>query len=171
MENVSGTPGPDDLKATSADTRLAGGAGDDVLRGGKGNDILIGGAGDDIMSGGAGADQFRFIASLYEGDGGADTDRIVDLNFSEGDWLVFENYADGTWEDAPGLAVFDADTDAIVSSWTGLVNLVEGADNVTATGNAGLNLLVVRIEFDGGKVQEIRITNGYDDYVAAGGTL
>ncbi len=171
--NVRGTSQNDDMRASGDKdgSLLSGHGADDALRGGKYNDVLYGGAGDDILSGGGGSDQFRFIASQYEGDGGSDVDRIVDLNFSGGDWLVFEDFGDGTWRDAEGLSVFDSGTDAIVSSWTGLKNLINDAGNVTVSGSAVLDLLIVTIQTGSLNVQQIRIAGGYDDYLAVGGSI
>ena len=63
----------------SANT-LSGAGGDDILNGMNGDDLLIGGVGADRMTGGAGADRFQFGAGEM-----ANNDRILDLNFAEGD--------------------------------------------------------------------------------------
>jgi Ca2+-binding RTX toxin-like protein len=64
-------------------TQLRGAAGNDILTGGKYNDFIIGNQGDDVLIGGAGADQFRFFGNEIEGT--SDSDRILDLDFAEGD--------------------------------------------------------------------------------------
>lgn len=53
-----------------------------MLLGGAGNDMISGDAGNDRMTGGEGADSFRI--GLMAGN-----DTITDLNFAEGDELLF----------------------------------------------------------------------------------
>jgi parallel beta-helix repeat protein len=165
MHSVVGTAGNDDLRAGNSGSVLDGGAGNDILRGSKGDDILIGGAGDDTMTGGAGADQFRFHGNRI--DGASDTDRITDLNFADGDTLMLADYA-LDFAAGSGLAVADAGGTAIVSSWAGLASAVDQSDGrMTVSGNSSLNLLVLTIDNGAGQQQIIRITNGFNDYMAA----
>lgn len=169
---VSGTASNDDIKlmTSTANNIINTGAGNDVIRSGSGDDRLIGGAGSDILSGGAGADQFYFSASDVAANH-TDTDRIVDLNFGDGDTIVFNSYGAGFFSDAAGINAFAGGSSAQISSYAGLANLVADSANVTASGNAALDLLIVTISYGTGQTEIIRISNGYDDYVAAGGVF
>jgi Ca2+-binding RTX toxin-like protein len=169
---VTGKSSDDDIRAAlDADgTMLRGGAGDDVLRGGRYNDILIGGSGDDWMYGGVGADQFRFFGN--ELTGASDRDRIFDLTFGDGDVLVFGSFAAGTFGKLAGVNGFSSGTSAVISSYEGIVNAARFSDNVTATrgGAYNDNLLLKITNATTGQVQEILISNGWTQYVNAGGT-
>ncbi len=57
-ENVTGSPGPDEIW---------GGIGADFFNGGGGNDTLVGGFGPDTLTGGAGDDVFRFASTPLKG--------------------------------------------------------------------------------------------------------
>lgn len=168
---VRGTVGDDTLSANSQGSQVRGGPGNDVIRGGKGDDFILGGAGDDILSGGKGADQFRF--SGVDMGGGTDTDRIVDLNFGEGDKIVFNDFGAGTFKDVYGgnnLQILNSGASAILDSWADIVELANANTTVTASGNAALNLLILTIDAGELGTQVIRISNGWNSYVAAGGT-
>lgn len=164
--NVSGKAGNDDLRATNDTdgTLINAGAGDDILRGGRFDDILVGGSGNDQMFGGDGADQFRFFGNQIDGAG--DLDKIFDLDFSEGDTLVFGSFAAGTFSDDDGVNAFADDGSAIVSSFEGLANIVNGT-TVTAEQRGNTDTLILRITNDAGQVQEIHISNAYAAFVAA----
>jgi len=56
IENVIGTPGPDELHGDSTANSLDGGPGDDVISGRDGDDVLAGGEGNDSIDGGGGFD-------------------------------------------------------------------------------------------------------------------
>jgi hypothetical protein len=173
--SLSGDGGANDLNVAGSTSswNLDAKSGDDVVRGGKSDDIIIGGAGDDILSGGGGADQFRFFGSQYEGDGGKDTDRLVDLNFGQGDSLVFGGYG-AIWHDDVGENAFNNGNSAIISSWEGLKNAVENSEGaITVSFGAG-NLLIIQIHFGEGEddhTQELRISNGASAYQNAGEVL
>jgi Ca2+-binding RTX toxin-like protein len=53
---INGTPGNDNLTATSGNDTINGSEGDDVLTGLRASDVLNGGDGNDILSGGKGSD-------------------------------------------------------------------------------------------------------------------
>jgi len=172
---VSGNGSGNDVEAAPRDTDgsfLDAGAGDEKLRGGRYDDILDGGSGVDVMFGGAGADQFRFYGNLIEG--GSDTDRIFDMSFGSGDTLVLGNYGSGTFSDAAGVDGFNNGSDAIISSWQGVVNAVNASANVTALktapGNPNNDNMTLRIIDADGDVQDIVITGGWSQYLANGGT-
>lgn len=87
---ISGDGGKNIITASQNDLAV-GGAGDDTIGGQDGNDTIFGNAGNDEISGGAGND-------FLTGDDGADSFRfgtnfgqetVTDLNFVEGDRLVF----------------------------------------------------------------------------------
>jgi Ca2+-binding RTX toxin-like protein len=151
-------------------THFSSGAGDDILRGGRYNDILVAGSGNDQMFGGGGADQFRFFG--YAIDGEHDADNIRDLNFTDGDVLVFGKFNAGTFvdKDALGVNAYDGGAGATISSWEGIVNAVNDSTLVTAfKQRIGNDNLVLRITDGDGQVQDIIITNGYTVYIANGG--
>lgn len=166
---VRGTAGNDTLGNTSTPLNqlINAGAGNDVLRGGKGDDRIIGGAGDDIMSGGAGADQFYFNGADV-GAGDKATDRIVDLNFADGDTIVFDNYGSNFFADHTGVNAMDSGNDAIISSFAGLKNLVANSGGAISATNGNNNLLILTITYDTDHTQVIRISNGWAGYDAAG---
>jgi Ca2+-binding RTX toxin-like protein len=170
---VTGKSEDDDLRALYTDkdgTMIRGGAGDDILRGSRYNDILIGGSGDDQMFGGVGADQFRFFGN--ELTGASDRDRIYDLTFGEGDVLVFGSFAAGTFSKLAGVNGFSGGTSAVISSYEGIVNAATFSDSVTALRASQFNdnLLLKVTNATTGQVQEILITGGWSQYVAAGGS-
>ena len=70
------------LVGGSGNDTIGGQNGDDTVFGNAGDDQIAGGAGNDLLSGDDGADSFRFGAGF-----GHDT--VTDLNFAEGDRLVF----------------------------------------------------------------------------------
>lgn len=157
---VSGTENRDDISATRNDTTLAGKGGDDVLRGGRGDDILVGGAGNDQLYGGAGADQFRFFGNQVGG--ASDVDSIYDLNFAQGDKLVFGEYNGLFDTDAPGLNGFANGDSAIITSFEGLAAAYEASGGrITFSGNAAYDLLIINFETGNGSTQTLRISNGY----------
>jgi Ca2+-binding RTX toxin-like protein len=169
MATLTGRDGADVLNAGDdpLGTLLNGGAGDDRLTGGKHADFLIGGAGNDILTGGAGADQFRFFGTQI--DGKSDLDRIEDLNFAQGDKLVFGNFAAKTFSDKAGG--FSSGTAASFDSYADIVKAC--ADSTLVTGlreSAGSKNLLLRVVNGEGQVQDIVIVNGYAQYLAAGGS-
>ena len=169
MVNLVGRDGADILKATDdpRGTSLNGGAGDDRLTGGKHADFLIGGAGNDILIGGAGADQFRFFGHQIEGR--SDLDRVMDLNFTQGDKLVFGNFGANTFSDKAGG--FSSGTAAIFDSFADIVRAC--ADSTLVTGlreSASSKNLLLRVVNVDGQVQDVVIVNGYAQYLAAGGS-
>lgn len=166
MDYISGkNTTDDDLTASGTGSHLVGGGGDDVLRGGKSDDILTGGAGNDKLYGGAGGDQFRFFGDQI--DGASDVDAIYDLNFGDGDILVFGEYNGLFSTDAPGLNAFNSGDAAIISTFSGLAAAYEASGGrISYTGNASLNLLIISFENGDGATQTIRITQGYDAFVS-----
>lgn len=167
---VGGGAGNDDKRATnnSNGTVLQTGDGNDTLRGGRYDDVLDGGAGDDQYFGGGGADQFRFFGTKIEGS--SDTDRVFDLNFDDGDTLVFGSYDTGTFVDAAGENEFGNGSSAIISSLEGLVNAVNLSGAISATRRGTTDTLIVTIEV-GDQIHNIQISNAYAAFVAAGGTI
>jgi hypothetical protein len=169
---VSGKAGNDHLKAVASDkdgTHLFGQGGNDILRGGKFDDLLVGGKGDDQMFGGAGADQFRLFGNQI--DGASDRDRIFDLNFGEGDVLVFGSFASNTFTDASGVNAYTGGTSATINSFLGLVQAAGASNDVTALRASPFNdNLLLKVTNADGQVQEILISNGWTQFVSAGGT-
>jgi Ca2+-binding RTX toxin-like protein len=157
-----GTQGNDDIRADYGNvdgTNLNGNGGNDILRGGNHDDLLTGGQGNDQMFGGKGKDVFRFFGLDTVNVGGTptgnETDNIYDLNFVEGDKILFQDFGEAS---ANGLLDSFGDIVAIVanSEWE-------------ASGINGNNNLKLTYDFGEGVVQNIIITNGYSKYLAAMG--
>lgn len=164
VDYVGGNGGDNDLQATNDvnGTIINAGAGNDVLRGGKYDDILSGGAGDDLYYGGAGADQFRFFGNQIEGT--SDLDKVLDLNFGQGDSLVFGNYGAGTFADAAGINAYGpADSAAQITSWEGLASFIQNSGAVVGYSEKGdTDVLILSIDNGSGQIQNIHITGGFD---------
>lgn len=79
---LNGNKGNDRVDGENGNDFVRGGQGDDILIGGNGDDTLIGDLGTDILTGGIGTDTFVLRAD------DTNTDRISDLNLSEGDEIV-----------------------------------------------------------------------------------
>jgi Ca2+-binding RTX toxin-like protein len=169
---VAGTAAANDLAAIYNEvdgTHINAGAGNDVLRGGKFADWLVGGMGDDSLVGGAGGDQFRFFGTQIEG--ASDTDRLFDLNFAEGDTLVFNNFGLNTFFKTGGVNAVNGGTGAILDSYADIVAAAASSELVTAVrASPSNNNLIVRVTDIDGQVQELLISNGWSNYVTAGGT-
>lgn len=92
-DDVIATPHGDDvIHGGAGDDTLYSRRGDDWLDGGAGDDVLTGCEGSDTLNGGDGADKFVFYGSHGEG-----RDLIVDLDFTEGDRLVFGGFDEDTF--------------------------------------------------------------------------
>ncbi len=166
---IRGTDGDDKLSGTNRDDILIGGAGNDTLAGGRGDDILIGGPGNDIMTGGAGADRFVFSApghKVYE------NDRIMDLSFSEGDVIELNGFGANIFGKAAGVdLVSDGKTSSIlIDSVADLVELSK-LDSVTISRKGKTDLITISIHDDNGGVLDIQLSNMYNHYESAGGSL
>lgn len=159
------------VNATNKGSVINGLAGDDILRGGKGDDIITGGKGNDLMYGGSGADQFRFFASDTAGStASSETDKIFDLNFKEGDSLVFGGFAANYFQDASGINAYNSggnvDGAAQITSWDGLASAINHAGwGFTQKGNTDVAILTYNVT---GVTQQIDISGGYAALVAAG---
>jgi Ca2+-binding RTX toxin-like protein len=162
----AGRAGNDELFAIGADaegTQLRGNRGDDLLVGGAYDDVLVGNFGDDVLVGGAGADQFRFFGN--EIDGALDVDRIFDLNFAEGDRLVFGEFASGTFARSRDVTAFAGGSAAIVDSFSDLRKLDAASDRIIVTRlNPSSDTLVVEVANGQGQVQRILISDAWQNY-------
>jgi hypothetical protein len=78
------------------------------------------------MFGGRGADEYRFFGTEIEGP--SDRDRLYDLNFGEGDTILFGGFAAGTFADAAFIDATDDGSGALISSWRGLVEAARSED-------------------------------------------
>ena len=146
----------DNLVLANAAGVARGNDGDDVLVGNNGGGILYGGTGNNVHAGLGGADTFYFSGAWV---GGSKVDTILDLDFAERDVIVLRGYDKGTFEAAPGLAVFDGGGSATVNSLADLRALVAGSAAVTSRSGGG-GAEVLRIVQDGA-VHEVRL-EGYD---------
>lgn len=143
-DNVILTLGANDVIAAGAgDDVLHARDGDDWLLGGAGADRLTGDAGSDTMEGGAGGDKF-----VIDGrdDNGGDVDRITDLNFDEGDLLVFSAFGAGAFDgDYKSLRPHGAaNSGVIVRSFDDLADL--GAIDGFSLRDVGADAIQLTIE-------------------------
>ncbi|WP_420335687.1 calcium-binding protein [Roseibium sp.] len=159
---IFGGSGEDVLKGGIGDDTLKGGTGDDTLFGGDGNDKLFGGSGEDLLQsvsglnlfqGGEDADTFVFKAHATNvnvtGNFGTEAENIiqvVDLDFSEGDEIVFSGFT------GLGTVSSEAELQALVDS-------LDDDDKSSAQGN-----LVLSFVNDDGATLDV-ILNGFGDLV------
>jgi serralysin len=89
---VYGNDGSDLVYGNLGDDICIGGDGNDTLRGGQGADSLMGDAGADYVSGDRGEDTVAggAGADLFHSFTGAETDRVTDFNFAEGDRVLLD---------------------------------------------------------------------------------
>ncbi|WP_462119127.1 calcium-binding protein [Methylorubrum extorquens] len=170
MTYVRGTSGNDDARAVDDPdgSHINTGAGDDILRGGVYDDLIVGGSGNDQYWGGGGGDEFRFFGTQIEGS--SDTDKVYDLNFKEGDTLLFGDFYPGTFQRDYNVNSFDNGDSAIVNSWFGVVNAVNVSNLVSASKLPGSSdTLLLSIDNGAGQSQHIEFVNGWSQYLAAGG--
>jgi serralysin len=162
---VGGGSSNDILTATNDPdgSNINGLGGNDQLIGGRFADALTGGFGDDLLTGGAAGDQFRFFGTQIAGD--SDTDTITDLNFAEGDKLVFGSFGANTFTKANGVTAYDDGKSAILDSWSDIVAADRASSLVrtSRTGADGGDLLLSVTDSDG-QVQNIVILDGYEHY-------
>lgn len=157
LAEINGTATNDTLTAKKVDTSLYGFDGDDVLRGGAGNDVLVGGKGNDQMTGGAGADTFVFDRSDIVTSAKA-TDKIYDLDFSQGDKLSFTGFGE---IDSWGEATVEA------GSFSSLYELVTSSEgHLTATQKGKTDVLILTLHMDDGGINEIHVSNAWQAYHA-----
>lgn len=151
---IDGTAGVDDLRAEAKGSTLNGFDGNDVLRGGKGNDVLIGGPGNDMLWGGGGADTFVFhLADVGKGA----SDKILDLNFAEGDRIALQG--------------FGSDTVVSLSSWGSIEDLLKVSSKASIHGSEKTDQLIIDIATQDGQIQQIVLNGAYHDYLTHGGHL
>ena len=122
--------------ATSADNKIAGGAGADQLNGANGNDTLFGNAGNDLLIGGLGDDWLDGGLGNDTMKGGAGKDTYV-VN-AAGDKIDEEGNADN------GDLVRSSVTINLTTLGAGLIEdtILLGATAINATGNSSLNHLI-----------------------------
>jgi serralysin len=87
-----GNDGSDLVYGNLGDDICIGGDGNDTIRGGQGADSLMGDAGGDYVSGDRGEDTMAGGAGgdLFHSFTGAETDRVTDFNFAEGDRVLLD---------------------------------------------------------------------------------
>ena len=112
-----GLPLDADEDLSPGDDTLTGGVNNDDLRGWGGDDTILMRWGSDTATGGDGADQFIFDGR-YLNDGDAHT--ILDLDFSEGDSLLFQFTQPGPYDQTFELSsiadIADADSNGLLSA-------------------------------------------------------
>ncbi|WP_372621547.1 hypothetical protein [Falsiroseomonas sp.] len=167
-DTLAGGADNDILRGLAGNDVLDGGDGHDRLLGDAGNDLLIGGAGNDTLLGGAGADTIDLGSGIDRTDGGIGNDRYRALagDLTSSDLIADEDGAADTLE---VLDVFNSTTltftgISISGSLAGRIQGIErfllgsgndiflptnaigdsaGADEVTVSGGAGNDLLLV----------------------------
>ena len=155
----------DDVVLSGTAGQASSRGGDDVLIGTSAANALTGGSGRDIMFGGGGGDDFQFRGSHITG---SHQDVLMDLDFSEGDRLIFSVYENGAFSAAakgPGLNVFHNGSAAIVTSAEGLERLAALSDAVTLEAHPESNSITLGIT-QGGVVHDIDMFAG--ESVSAG---
>jgi len=119
--------GKDSVDLSPGDDTLIGGSNNDDLRGWGGDDTIIMRWGNDTATGGEGADQFVFDGR-YTNNG--DSHTILDLDFSEGDSLLFQFTQPGPYDQTFELFsiadIVDADSNGLLAA--------------TGNGNGGTDL-------------------------------
>jgi Ca2+-binding RTX toxin-like protein len=127
---IQGSADNDVIVGGGASDTIGGQLGDDTILGNGGNDQLAGRSGNDWLEGGEGADTFRFAETDFG------NDVVLDLDFSEGDRLVFF------------AGSLDVDN-IVVTDQAELVNLIANVasgftvDNGTLVVNFGSNSLTL----------------------------
>ena len=163
MEVSAGSNYNDSITGNALDNTIWGDPGNDTLIGGLGNDTLIGGDGNDTMYSDAGNDELiggywtptagngndTYVFDPARGDSGnlgndiiieddnADTD-LIDLSKFNATQSVSLNLSNNyAWQTVtPGVLTL------IISSSTGIENVLTGAGDDTVTGNSRDNLIV-----------------------------
>jgi Ca2+-binding RTX toxin-like protein len=165
----NGTDRADRIDGKSSNDLINGGKGNDILLGRNGNDTLIGGEGNDILTGGNGADRFVFDApSLSK----TQSNRIMDLDFREGDSVELRGFSGNTYGKLGGVTVDAASKKSsfVIDSVSDLVALSK-LEDVTFSRRGTTDLLTMRVQDADGDTVDILMSNMYKVYIQAGGTL
>src|SRR5262249_4428767 len=97
---------------------IHGARGGETIDGGAGNDYIDAGGGSAVVTGGTGADQFAFNGNTLLS---SNVDEITDLNFADGDKIVLDHFAAGTFASLEGgnaLLVRDGGGEVTIDSLT-----------------------------------------------------
>lgn len=164
---IRGTDGADRLNGTNRDDVMIGGAGNDTLSGGRGDDVLSGGSGNDMLSGGAGADRFVFSANDLKG---RQTDRIMDLDFRQGDRLELNDFGANVFGAGPaGKAhMGNGINTLVIDSASDIVELGK-LQGVHVSQSGKTDTLMMRVTDSDGDMLELQISNMFAQFVQAGG--
>ena len=126
------------------DDMIVGGANDDIMYGWGGDDELVMRYGNDTGVGGSGSDQFVFDGRYLNN---GDSHRVQDLDFSEGDSLVFQFMDAGSFDDtvdpANNLAVSNAGGTATLDSVADIQEAVANGVMTGADNGSGGTLLSI----------------------------
>lgn len=125
MDTIEGGAGNDVIYGQDDDDVISGGEGDDTIDAGIDDDVVTGGIGNDMITGGHGADTLS---------GGADRDLFIGA--SDGD--VVDGGSAGDDYDTLDLTgqnfeITSRTLDADGNSYSGTINLLDGADSVIGT--------------------------------------
>ncbi|MFV0475131.1 MAG: right-handed parallel beta-helix repeat-containing protein [Pikeienuella sp.] len=167
--DVSGNAGNNVLTANGGSSKLIGGAGNDRLTGGAGIDTLYGGVGNDTMTGGARGDGFSLTAPAGRA---VETDIITDLNFGQGDYILFGDgfpayFFDDGLDSSNAMTVIKTRSVAVLADNADIRELLR-SDKVTSVETSAGDL-ELRFNLDGvsGVDYILRLT-GYGDMVSGG---
>jgi phosphodiesterase/alkaline phosphatase D-like protein len=161
-DTLVGGNGDDTIHGRDGDDKMLGKAGDDVLYSGNGKDRLVGGADDDILTGGLGGDQFVFVGKDLCG---AETDRVEDLRFGQGDQLILLDFTPRTFDSRSGgnpLEVSDTGKAVTIDSFADLVELDRASADVTIS-RSGADVRMTIMD-DGNDVQNILLVDQWAAY-------
>lgn len=165
---IRGTDGAERLNGTNQSDIIIGGAGNDTLVGNRGDDIIVGGRGNDVLHGGVGADTFVFDSKTMTR---LEVDQVRDLNFRDGDRLVFEGFQN-TFDKLPSglFANGDKMQSLIVDSMTDLMALGR-LDHVVVSRHGNNNTLLVSIAESDGNMLQLQLNNIFASFIQAGGQM
>lgn len=166
-DTIAGGNGDDTMYGRDGNDKVLGKAGDDVLFGGDGKDRLVGGADDDILTGGLGGDQFVFVGRDLCG---AETDRVEDLRFGQGDQLILLDFTPRTFDSRSGgnpLEVSDNGGAVTIDSFVDLVELDRASADVTIS-RSGADVRMTIMD-DGNDVQNILLLDQWAAYTKTQG--
>ncbi|TAE32066.1 MAG: calcium-binding protein [Alphaproteobacteria bacterium] len=137
--NIQGNNNDDVIIGGAGNDTIGGQDGNDTLFGNAGNDRFAGGLGNDFLTGDDGADQFEFGTNHTAMFG---HDVVTDLNFAEGDSMIFFAGCIPTASDTIAVQSL-ADLQALIANHS--TGTLEHGDNVTI--QFGADCSVTLLEF------------------------
>jgi Ca2+-binding RTX toxin-like protein len=166
---IRGTDGADRMNGTNRNDVMIAGGGNDTISGGRGDDMIIGGGGNNVLVGGSGADTFVFSAETLSK---LQSDRLMDLNFADGDKLEFNDFGKSVFDRLKDPSMFNnSDFDVVsIDSASDLASLAR-LDTVNASRRGTTDTLVLKIADSDGDMLELQLSNMFNQFVQAGGQI